>query len=169
MSDQEVITKVLAGDKASFEVIILTYQKPILFYLMRLLNFNQHDAEDALSETFLKVYVNLASYNPSLKFSSWLYRIAHNEGVNIIRQKSKTYSVDIDLLDIPANIDFNKPSKTDLEKILNKLKEEDKNILILYYLEDKSLKEISEILKISENNATVRLKRARDKAKNLTK
>lgn len=170
MTDTELVKLCLDKDKEYFREIVERYQAPIQRYAMRLLNFHQEDAEDVLSQTFLKAYTNLAGYNPKLKFSSWLYRIAHNEAVNLIRKKSKASITDLEKAShLGEKIDFDKPSKEDLEKILGGLKVDHRNILTLFYLEERTIKEISETLKISEGSVKVRLNRARNSAKKLVK
>jgi RNA polymerase sigma-70 factor (ECF subfamily) len=169
LEDVKLVRLTLSEDTDYYEKLVVRYQEKILRYLLRLLNYNHQDAEDVTSETFMKAYINLASFNQQMKFSSWLYRIAHNEAVNLIKKKSKSFSVDLDNFQhLSEEIDFEKPRKDDLEKILAKLKIDDRNILTLFYLEERSLREISDILKITENNVAVKLKRARDKAKKIT-
>ena len=77
------------------------------------------------------------------------------------------YAVDIEKVDFGIDFDDKNLLKLDLEKILNKLNPEDRNILILYYMEERSYQEISDILKITVNNVAVKLNRAKTKAKNL--
>lgn len=168
MTDQELVESILNENKDQFQELLNRYQRMIFAYLLRLLNFHREDAEDVLSNTFLKVYINLASYNPKMKFSSWLYRIAHNEAVNYIRKKSKHFTTDIEKVELGVEIDFDKPNKSDIEKVLSRLKEEERNILILFYIEERSIREIGDILKISDGNVKVRLNRARNKAKEFT-
>lgn len=168
IDDADLIRLTLEGDKSAFDGIVDRYQDKIYRYLLRLLRFNQHDAEDCTADTFLKVYTNLASYKSKYKFSSWIYRIAHNQGVSLIRKKSKDFSVDMTEHDLSTiSIETNEWFKSDLEKILNLLKTKDKSILTLFYLEEKTLKEISNILKISENAVATRLNRARNRAKKI--
>lgn len=169
MAEGELIKKILSGEVNLFEKIVDKYERRIFAYLLRLLNFHQQDAEDITSQTFIKAYINLASYNTKLSFSAWIYRIAHNEAVNLIHKKSKSFVDNIDNITIGAEFDFDKPNKNDLEKILNSLKADDKNILILFYLEEKTIKEISDILKITEGSVKTRLSRAREKAKKYIK
>jgi len=167
-SDEELVELTLKESQSmAFDEIVNRWEQPILRYCLRLLNYNQTDAEDATSEAFLKAYKNLASYKKEFKFSSWLYRIAHNSAVNMMRDNSKFFSIDLqDFWHIPA------PKKADeklttqeLEQVLSRLKEGDRNLLILFHLEEKSLKEISDILKLSENTIAVKLKRARERAR----
>jgi RNA polymerase sigma-70 factor, ECF subfamily len=167
--DIQIIKEIIDGNKDLFAEILRRYESPILRYTNRLLSFNQQDAEDVTAESFVKAYLNLAGYNPNLQFSSWLYRIAHNEAVNLIKKKSKYSITDIDNLQIKAEITENLlfEKKEIIENILNKVNIEDRNILILFYLEERTIAEISETLKISPNNVAVKLNRARNRARNL--
>ncbi|GAB4143739.1 MAG: RNA polymerase sigma factor [Patescibacteria group bacterium] len=167
-TDLEIVNLILGGEYEHISEIMSRYQRPLFGYILRLLNFNRQDAEDVLSETFIKVYINLASFKQHLKFSSWLYRIAHNEAVNLIKKKSKYYLVDIKDLDLSVEKSEEVDYRYDLELILKALPVDDRNILILFYLEELSLKEIAEVLKITENNAAVKLNRARQKARKIT-
>lgn len=169
MEDSEIVQKILSGNLDLFEEIVNRYERQILVYTKRILNNNQQDAEDTTAETFFKCYKNLASYKHEYKFSSWLYRIAHNNAVNLIQSKSKLFYFDInDFWQIPSVQKEQLPlTKAELEKILDKLKLNDKNILVLFYLQEKSLREISDILKIAENTVAQRLTRARERARKL--
>jgi RNA polymerase sigma-70 factor (ECF subfamily) len=167
MDEKEIIQKIVDGEKELFSKVLDKYQRQILAYTARLLNFHQQDAQDATSQAFLKCYINLAGYNPKLKFSSWLYRIAHNEAVSIIRKKSKTSTRDLEGVEISTDFEDEKVNKEALEKILGHLKLEEKNLLVLFYLEEKSIREIAEILKTSEGSVKTRLSRTRKKAKEI--
>lgn len=170
-SEKQAIQSVLEGNKDEFRVIIEKYQRRIKAYIGTFVGYHQEDIDDISSNTFIKVYVNLASYNPRLKFSSWVYRIAHNEAINYIKKNKKHLSVDIDKQDwrVSYEIDFDKPRRDDIERVLQRLNESDRNLLILFYLEELSIREISEILKCSENSAKSRLSQARKKAQKISK
>lgn len=190
--DVEIVRLILAGNTDLFEKILDNYQQQILIYCTQLLNWHTEDGKDATSSTFVKAYVNLASFNPKLQFSSWLYRIAHNEAINKIKQNSKHFSFPLDKFvekngendtfdtknfnqtDNQANefaisktLIFEEDKRIDLDNVLGQLNSGDKNILLLFYVQELSLEQIGEILKITTNNAKVRLFRARDKAKKL--
>lgn len=170
-TDQQIVSSVLSGDKDKFELIVEKYYNKLHRYASRLLNYNSQDADDATSSAMLKAYQNLAGYNPKLKFSSWIYRITHNEAVNIIRKNSNFFSFDpfnSSINFIPGQKDVN-ISKVEVEKVLTQLKEKDKNILVLFYLEELSIQEISEVLKSTPNSIKSRLSQARSKAKKLIK
>ncbi|MEM1312599.1 MAG: sigma-70 family RNA polymerase sigma factor [Patescibacteria group bacterium] len=166
-ADEKVVKIVLEGNTTAFEELVNRYQQPILRYCKRLLNYHTQDAEDVASEVFYKAYKSLASFSTNLKFSSWLYRIAHNTAVNLIRDKSKLFYVDIqDFWHIPqTKKEETKIDKIQLEKALDKLNSTDKSLLILFHLEELSLKEISDIFKLTPNTVAVKLKRARERAR----
>lgn len=167
MTDKEIVESVLSGNKDDFELIVEKYWDKLNRYCSRLLNYNTEDAQDAVSNTFLKIYQNLAGYNPKLKFSSWAYRIAHNESVNIIRKNSKFFTFDpfsSNLQQFVGKDDVN-ISKIEVEKTLASLNSSDRNLLVLFYLEEKSINEISEILKASPGSIKTRLSTARKKAR----
>ena len=171
MIDQEIVESVLSGKKDDFELIVDRYWEKLNRYCSRLLNYNEQDSQDAVSNTFLKIYQNLAGYNPNLKFSSWVYRIAHNESVNIIRKNSNFFSFDPLSSSLQAFIgkaDVN-ISRLEIEKILSKLNASDRNILILFHIEELSINEISEILKASPGSVKSRLSIARNKARKILK
>jgi RNA polymerase sigma-70 factor, ECF subfamily len=180
LSDKEIILGVIDGKKGDFEILVNRYYRQILSYLSRLLNYNQGDAEDILQETFMNAYVNLVTYNPSLSFSSWLYRIAHNLAIDLIRKKSKSYNIDTN-----DQITQNQIHNDDyfiqeadekaesaisierLESILSRLDLETRNLLTMFYLQGLSLNEISDIFKTSSNTIAARLKRGREKAQKI--
>lgn len=185
--DLEIVRLILAGNTNLFEKILDNYQQQILIYCTRLLNWHTEDGKDATSSTFVKAYINLASFNPKLQFSSWLYRIAHNEAINKIKQNSKHFTLPLDKFTEKSgeNDNFSKilpnqdefsisrfifeqnDKQVDLDNVLSQLKTDEKNILVLFYVQELSLEQIGEILKITTNNAKVRLFRVRDKAKKL--
>ena len=142
LDDSSVIENILAGDIDSFEIILERYQNQIFAYVFRMLNFHREDAKDASAETFCRAYLKLASFDKRQKFSSWLYRIAHNLVIDEYSRRSKYKTVDIENLEIPAKIDEKIWDREILDKILNKLSFEDREILILFYIEEKSIKEI---------------------------
>jgi RNA polymerase sigma-70 factor, ECF subfamily len=167
-SDIELVELCLNGNDDAFGEIIKRYETQILRYCNRLLNYNQQDAEDATSDTFYRAYRYIASFNNEYKFSSWLYRIAHNQSINIIRRNSKFFTVDIESffhISAPIHENVSEISIYDLESVLAELNYKDRNILVLFYLEEKSLREIGDILKLTDNTVAQKLSRARKKAK----
>jgi RNA polymerase sigma-70 factor, ECF subfamily len=166
LPDEDIITLILNGNKTIYEEIVKRYYDKLTRYLSRLLNFNTQDVEDCLSETFLKTYLHLTIYNHSLKFSSWIYRIAHNQAVDLIRKKTLIPTFNLDWFQhIPdKTTDFNITNQR-LESVLAKLPFKERNLLVLFHIQELTLEEMSDILKLKSNTIAVQLKRARIKAK----
>ncbi len=87
--DSRLVRKALKGDRKAFEMIILRYQQPLVNYLGRLTG-ERETALDFAQDIFLKAYASLASYRPSFKFSTWLFKIASNHMIDHWRKKKIT-------------------------------------------------------------------------------
>ena len=83
-SDARLVDLVRAGHASAFEAIVHRYRKPLLGYCSRLLPASR--AEDAVQQTFLKAYQSMVSGDADLNLRPWLYRIAHNASLNLLRQ-----------------------------------------------------------------------------------
>lgn len=170
-TDEEIVKLVQSGEIDLFEVLIERYEEKIRRYAKKFLS-EKEDIEDLLQEIFLKAYENIKSFDPKRKFSTWLYRIAHNELVNAI--KKRRFSFDLDLFLPYLSTKENLIEKIDqkemqeiIEKSLNKLEPKYREPLILFYFENLSYQEISEILQIPVSTVGVRIKRAKEKIKKL--
>jgi len=161
-------------EKENFSEIVNRYASKIQRYIARVTG-NYQESEDITQEVFFKAYVNIASFNPKLKFSSWLYRIAHNESVNYIKKHYRTKNVELnenidygsfDDQKILEKIDANHNSKL-IKKALATLSPRDREIVNLVFFEEKSYLEVSDILKISINSVGPTLNRAKNKLKTL--
>ena len=172
-NERDCIEKAQKGDLKAFEELVKHYQKQAFsFAYVRLRN--RHDAEDIVQEVFWKVFVNLKRFDPARKFASWLFTIEMNAMMTFFRSRKKTVSIDQDD-DFMENIRIEKESsispedKIVLFDAINSLNELDKNLILMKYHDDLSIKEIAEILKISEENVKVRIFRAKDKLSDFLK
>src|SRR5438132_8941411 len=86
--DEAIASQVQSGRVELFGILITHYQKKMERYAGKLLN-NHEDRQDVVQEIFTKAYVNIQSFDTSRKFSSWLYRIAHNEIINIFKKNKR--------------------------------------------------------------------------------
>jgi RNA polymerase sigma-70 factor (ECF subfamily) len=84
--DEEIVFQVQSGKVELFGVLIDRYEKKMARYAAKILN-NLDDIQDVVQEIFTKAYVNIKSFDVKRKFSSWLYRVAHNEIVNVFKKK----------------------------------------------------------------------------------
>jgi len=157
LSDADLVRLTLEN-QSNFLYLVDRYKSRLMNYIRRLTNINDADIEDILQEVFIKVYLNLNDFNSDLKFSSWIYRITHNQVISSYRKlkaRPEGYAVNIDdkaALNLAADIDI--MAGTDLEitkqkinKVLNGLDRKYRDILILKFLEEKNYQEISDIIK----------------------
>ena len=168
-TDEEVALRVQKGDTDSFGLLIERYEVKLLRYAKRFI-FDREDGRDLIQNVFLKAYVNIKSFDVGRKFSSWIYRIAHNEFVNEIKRRSKfqffSFESDIIFPHLVSNDEVDteferKELKERLDNYLDKLDVKYREPLILFYSEDLSYKEISEILEIPISTVGVRVQRGR--------
>ena len=156
-TDSELV-KLSLANQDNFVYIIDRYKGKLASYIKRLTNANIEDVEDILQEVFIKVYLNLNDFDKDLKFSSWIYRITHNQvisGHRKIKARPEGYAVNIDdklanslvaETDIKGQVD-NKILQKTISSVLNKINEKYRDILVLKFLEEQSYQEISDILK----------------------
>lgn len=155
-TDAELVKLALANQDY-FLYIVKRYKIKLLHYIRRITNVASEDAEDILQEVFIKVYLNLNDFAPDLKFSSWIYRIAHNEVISNYRkvkarpQNNSVNLEDLEILNLTADLDFAKDVdqvilKKKITRILTKLERKYREILVLKFFEDKSYEEISDII-----------------------
>lgn len=177
VDDAELVRLSLANpDKFSY--IIGRYQDKLARYIRRLGASNTEDAEDILQDIFLKVYLNLNDFNQDLKFSSWIYRIAHNRVISNFRKRQarpEAHSLPIDSegLQLLAD-DLALDQRSDLlmrqERLngaLGKINAKHREILVLKFFEDKSYQEISDILKKPLGTVASLLNRAKKDLKSV--
>ncbi len=174
LTDEQIVKQVQKGEIDAFGVLIGRFDKKLLRYIGRFV-FDNNEAEDILQNVFIKTYLNLNGFNFNYKFSSWIYRIAHNEVVNYIRKVSKRSITTIDW-DVFFPIDVSKNKMSDdfdnevlekwMKENLKELDEKYKEVLVLYYFENMSYKDIADILKVPIATVGVRIKRAKNLIKN---
>jgi len=169
LPDAALIRSVLAGNKEDFKILVERYQQKIFSYLYHFLYQDRDTAEDITQSVFLKAYQNLNKVDTNRPFQPWLYRIAHNEAANYIRFRSRKKEVGLygDQWDQIAGVEEKKNQERmenrDLVHFaLGKIKTEYREILLLYFYEEKSYEEISMILEININTVGTMLKRAKE-------
>ena len=156
-------------DKEWF-LLQLEEHKLIIYKICNSYCKNASDRNDLAQEISYQLWRSFHHFNGSVKFSTWMYRVALNVAITFYR-KTKTSEAIIQLGEPDTEIEDNKENTAELEKnintlqqFINDLKELDKALMILY-LEEKSYSEISEILGITETNVATRISRIKDKLK----
>lgn len=176
-SDEEIVQMVQSGQIEIFSALVERYEAKIKRYGRKFLS-GYEDIEDLVQEVFLKAYKNIQGFDASKKFSSWIYRIAHNEFINAIKKKGKEpFSFfDFDIL-FPHPISKDNTEKNlnrkELRKVLDdclgKLKPKYREPIVLYYFEELSYKEIADVLRIPISTVGVRLQRGKKIMKSFCK
>ncbi|MFT4642652.1 MAG: RNA polymerase sigma factor (sigma-70 family) [Candidatus Azotimanducaceae bacterium] len=169
--DDYYIKKTLEGDSNSFSVLVERYQNMVFALALKMLK-HREESEEVSQDTFIKVYKSLSKFNGESKFSTWIYRIAYNSCLDRIKKNSK-YNNNVEINEITSNeishtesiFDSleNKERSIIVKQCMDKLPEDERIIIHLFYFEELSLKEIVEIVSMTEGNVKVKLFRARKK------
>ena len=167
-ADVHTIRLVAEGDEQAFEQLVQKYQQAMFNTIYRYIG-NQDDVQDLAQEIFIKVWRNAAKFKGKSKFSTWLYRIVVNHCINY-RRKNKRRYISLDELTekgkIPESFkvepDWEQRRKVELvRKAVGELPERQRMALVLAQFEDKSYKEIAEIMKVSLSSVESLIFRAR--------
>ncbi len=170
------LVKLSLDNPELFLHIINRYKNPLSSYIRRLTKVDEDELEDILQEVFLKTYLNLNDFKADLKFSSWIYRITHNQVISRYRRSKARPEGNYIVLDdvfldklvseenIVSDIDF-KLKKDKILQALNNLDEKYREILILRFLEEKSYQEISDIIKKPEGTVASSINKAKKEFK----
>lgn len=164
LSDEEVVEIVRTKDKNKYAEIIKRYQIKLIRYAYYIVG-DKHIGDDVVQEGFIKAYVNLNSFNTKKKFSSWIYRIVHNEAINMLGRHKKQRIINKQAeSDSGINLEdeFIKNELINhVNHCLNQVSVMYKEPLSLFYLEEKSYEEISDILRIPIGTVGTRINRAK--------
>ena len=167
LTDEELVVVVRETDTERYGELIRRYQTKLTHYLRKFIR--DYDAlEDVLQDVFIKAYRNLYNFNIARKFSPWIYRIAHNEALNALK-KYRLESVSLDETEwdwIDENMDTaagikHIQLKGTIETGLAKLKIKYREPLILYFFEQKTYEEISDILHLPTSTVGTRIARGK--------
>lgn len=176
LHDEELAKLTIEASQA-FDELIIRYEPKLRRYLVRLTRLSKEDIDDVLQETFIKTYKNIASFDEDLKFSSWIYRIAHNEAISHLRKNKRFFffernpvetengeeiTPDFFVVNPTQAEDFDLAlNKTLVSSTLKKLDQKYREVLILRYLEEKDYAEISDIIKKPPGTVATLLNRAK--------
>jgi RNA polymerase sigma-70 factor (ECF subfamily) len=164
------------GDSDAFVQLVDLYKDKIFHLGFRMLG-NSHEAEDIVQETFLRVYTNLHRYDDSHKFSTWIYRIGTNICIDRLRKRKGTYSLDAETHDgegvegyallasqenTPENQLLVSEAQKHIREVIDKLPEKYKSVIVLRYMHDLSLQEISDVLQMPVTTIKTRVHRGRE-------
>lgn len=174
LTDIELIANAISGREDGFEELVCRYQRPIISYVYRMLS--DYDAAlDVTQEVFIKVYNSLGKYSSDYKFSTWLYRIAHNAAIDYMRRNSVVqqsleteteegaYQLQIkDSRPTPEQERENTEWRNEIEAVVNCLPAAYRDLIVLRHTRDMSYDEIAEITGLPLGTVKNRLFRARE-------
>jgi RNA polymerase sigma-70 factor (ECF subfamily) len=175
-SDQQLVERVQAGDKAAFDVLVRKYQHRVLKLVGRFVS-DAAEAEDVAQEAFLKAYRALASFRGDSAFYTWLYRIAINTAKNaLVSNRRRPVDFDLDLQDpeqydrharlkegdTPEGVLLTEEIRTVVERAMEQLPEDLRTAIVLRELEGLSYEEIAEAMDCPVGTVRSRIFRARE-------
>ncbi|KIL51785.1 RNA polymerase sigma factor SigW [Jeotgalibacillus soli] len=170
------IKQVLKGDQNAFGEIVEIYKDKVFHVCFRMLG-NRQEAEDISQDAFIRAYINIHTFDIDRKFSTWLYRIATNLCIDRIRKKKPDYYLDAEVTgtegltmysQIPVDERLPEEEVESMElqdtiqKEISKLPDKYRSVIVLKYIEELSLKEISEILDLPLGTVKTRIHRGRE-------
>ncbi|MBV6647805.1 MAG: RNA polymerase sigma factor [Cyclobacteriaceae bacterium] len=169
--ESNMIRKAKAGDAQALTKLVDSH-KELAFNIALRITDNVQDAEDIVQESFLKALKNLTRFREESKFSSWLYKIVYNEAIAYIKKQKRA----TDFLDAPFSEPIHEKENDSysdnyqkLFKAIDQLSITERNIIELFYLGDKSIKDIQNIVGKNPSNIKVILHRARLKMQKILK
>ncbi len=167
LTDAEVMLELRAGNMAAFDVLLAKYRKPIIHFMFRMVH-NQAVAEELAQEVFLRVYRSRETYRAEARFSTWLYRIATNLGVNHARDTRHQRAASTVYLDEPDPETGTTPDVADetpsaeadmlrrermnaIRQHVMALPERQRTAVLMHKYEGLDYRQIGEVLKLSES------------------
>ena len=165
--EKEIIDQLRHGHHSALALVMSQYQDYVYSILKSMLY--QHEAEEAAQDTFIKVYKHINQYNDHSKFSTWLYSIAYRTGLDYLKKRKAHQPIDevhfgIGVRDEINNFE-NDNMKHWIDSEIRKLDPSDATLIKLYYLNEYSIKEVSDITGLSVPNVKVKLFRTRNMLK----
>jgi RNA polymerase sigma-70 factor, ECF subfamily len=180
-ADTELVVRALSGREDGFEELVRRYQRPIVAYVYRMVG--DYDAAlDLAQEVFIKVYNSLGRYRPEFKFSTWIYRIAHNAAIDHLRRQGATRTEEIEV-EGPEGTTFEKPlaskaptpeqetergeRRAEIEEVVAQLPPAYRELIVLRHSHDLSYDEIAEVTSLPLGTVKNRIFRAREAMREL--
>lgn len=173
-NDRDLVASAVSGLEGSFEELVRRYQRPISAYVYRMVG-DYESALDLTQEIFIKVYNSLRRYRSEFKFSTWIYKIAHNSAVDHLR---RTATREQSLISGPEGDQFELPiesgrlspeqeserkeRRNEIESVIRTLPANYRELIILRHSQDLTYEEIVEVTGLPLGTVKNRLFRARE-------
>ena len=173
-SDPELVASAVRGLEGSFEELVNRYQRPISAFVYRMVG-DYDVALDLTQEIFIKVYASLARYRPEFKFSTWIYKIAHNAAIDHLRrtssrERSLCAGTETDNYELPLESEGLTPEQQsereerrgEIENVVRSLPTAYRELIVLRHSQDLTYEEIVEVTGLPLGTVKNRLFRARE-------
>ena len=174
LSDQEIIDSVRKGNSPDYSIIVNRYKNKAFSMLKRMLK-NEFEAEEVLQDCFLKAYNSINSFKGEAKFSTWFYRIVYNSALTRLSSQKRKTEAEMTSVEDHFNLESEYRSdeieRKDINQLIHntisKLPERYSAIITMFYLNEMSIEEISEVMQITVANVKVMLHRSRNSMRDL--
>jgi RNA polymerase sigma-70 factor, ECF subfamily len=185
LSDQDVITHAREGRESAFRELIRRYERPVFSVIYRMVH-DREMAEDLAQETFIKVLNALDRYDPKYKFSSWIFKIAHNATLDQLRKKEpETLSLDgsphagtqeqadatsftaVDSTENPEQYTHSKELGSEIEAAIERLRPEYRAAIVLWHVEGRPYDEIAQIMELPLGTVKTYIHRGRNELRGM--
>jgi RNA polymerase sigma-70 factor (ECF subfamily) len=179
--DADLVVRALAGREDGFEELVRRYQRPIVAYVYRMVG-DYDTALDLAQEVFIKVYNSLGRYRPEFKFSTWIYRIAHNASIDHLRRAGSSRTEEMEVAGEGGST-FEKPiasksltpeqetergeRRAEIEEVVRQLAPAYRELIVLRHSHDLSYDEIAEVTGLPLGTVKNRIFRAREAMREL--
>jgi RNA polymerase sigma-70 factor, ECF subfamily len=185
LSDQDVISHARQGRETAFRELIRRYERPVFSVIYRMVH-DRELAEDLAQETFIKVLNALDRYDPKYKFSSWIFKIAHNATLDQLRKKEpETLSLDgsphastqeqteassftaVDTTETPEQYTQSKQLGSEIEAAIEQLRPEYRAAIVLWHIEGRPYDEIADIMGLPLGTVKTYIHRGRNELRGM--
>jgi RNA polymerase sigma-70 factor, ECF subfamily len=185
LDDREVVALACKGREAAFRELLARYEKPVFSLVVRMVR-NPSLAEDLAQEAFIKAFHALGSYDPTYKFSSWLFKIANNLTIDHLRKRqldtvsihggpdartgeeeARTRISVADTSETPEEYTANRELGGQIEDAIGRLRPEYRTAILLRHVEGRSYEEVAEIMEVPLGTVKTYIHRARNELKEL--
>jgi RNA polymerase sigma-70 factor (ECF subfamily) len=180
-ADAELVVRALSGREDGFEELVRRYQRPIVAYVYRMVG-DYDSALDLTQEVFIRVYNSLGRYRAEFKFSTWIYRIAHNAAIDHLRRVGASRTEEMQVEGEGGNV-FEKPlaskaptpeqetergeRRAEIEEVVGQLPHAYRELIVLRHSHDLSYDEIAEVTGLPLGTVKNRIFRAREAMREL--
>lgn len=171
MEDADIVQQVLSGKHEQYALLVQRYQQPLIHFLRGILR-SEDEVFDCAQEAFLAAYRNLWRYSSKHTFRAWIYAIARNKAIDLIRKRKREVPLTLDegIVDYqpgPEEAWLAKEQAMNVQQILDELPEHYKQALYLRYQQELSYEEISTVLNIPVSSVKTHLFRGKEKLRQI--